>query len=377
VLGVSWKSAARCLAIAAGLLAAAGTLFVLSGIYNFAASVLHFEVTEKLIQIGVRRSVQLHSRGIGVPDLEEPGLVPLGASHFQLGCAPCHGSPREPQNPIVAAMYPRPPALSDAATEWEPEELFWIVKHGIKASGMPAWSGRERDREAWALVAFIQHLPGMTAAEYETMTGAGPGRGPGLPTVELAQPEPESAALCVPCHGDEARPPIGPLVPALQGQKLAYLIRSMHEYRGNERQSGMMEPIAGALGPEAAEAVARKYATAARPSPDRAAPEPASARRGREIAARGIPEAQVPPCLACHSPTTAETFPLLDGLAQGYLREQLMLFRSGVRSGTGYAAIMATIAPRLTAAEIEDVTAYFASLDVGSPAQAAGQGASP
>ena len=55
-------------------------------------------------------------------------------------------------------MLPPPPELSKAAKEWKDEELFWIVKHGIKYTGMPSWVAAERDDEVWSVVAFLKRL---------------------------------------------------------------------------------------------------------------------------------------------------------------------------------------------------------------------------
>ena len=48
---------------------------------------------------------------------------------------------------------------------YTPGELFWIVKHGIKSTGMPAWSDHSDD-EIWATVAFLENLPGLSEPDY-------------------------------------------------------------------------------------------------------------------------------------------------------------------------------------------------------------------
>src|SRR5690606_2166263 len=102
------------------------------------------------IEFALRRSVATHSFSITVPALQDPDLIRLGAGHFAGGCAPCHGAPERPRNPIVRQMLPAPPSLSVAAAAWAPEELFWIVQNGLKYTGMPAWTAPARDDEVWA-----------------------------------------------------------------------------------------------------------------------------------------------------------------------------------------------------------------------------------
>jgi hypothetical protein len=62
-------------------------------------------------------------------------------------------------------LYPKPADLARAPAHYTPAELFWIVRNGIKMTGMPAWSDHS-DEELWATVAFVEKLPGMTQGEY-------------------------------------------------------------------------------------------------------------------------------------------------------------------------------------------------------------------
>ena len=63
-------------------------------------------------------------------------------------------------------MLPEPPYLGGVVESWKPEQLFWIVKHGLKYTGMPSWPALSRDDEVWSVVAFLQRLPGMKPETY-------------------------------------------------------------------------------------------------------------------------------------------------------------------------------------------------------------------
>jgi mono/diheme cytochrome c family protein len=69
---------------------------------------------------------------------------------------------------MAEGMYPKPPTLAEVAKKWTPRELFWIVKHGIKMSGMPSWADHSDD-DLWNTVAFLERLPGMSEADYEKL----------------------------------------------------------------------------------------------------------------------------------------------------------------------------------------------------------------
>ena len=101
------------------------------------------------------------------PALDNPDLVRLGAAHFHGGCAFCHGAPGIPVSPIARHMLPSPPDLATSMRPWKDEELFWIVQHGIKYTGMPGWVALERADEIWAVVAFLKRMPTLDCRELQ------------------------------------------------------------------------------------------------------------------------------------------------------------------------------------------------------------------
>jgi cytochrome c553 len=210
----------------------------------------------------------------------------------------------------------------------------------------------------------------MDEGEFRGLTGAAD-----RAFIEFGEQPPPQARLCVSCHGDADSPPVSALVPVLQGQSADYLRRSLEEYRGNQRQSGIMEPVAAALDARTIGDAVRFYAEMApAASARREGGDRQALSRGRTIAENGIPEAQIPPCLACHSGRASPRFPVLAGLSAEYLRGQLDLFRAGKRDQTAYGAIMTAIGRRLGPSQIADAAAYFSSLPAGVPVAPAKDG---
>jgi cytochrome c553 len=358
-VGIRGQPSPRALGYAALIVVGGGvllaTLWVLSGGYNVAASAKHFYVTDWMLKLVLYRSVDTYSSGIEVPALDDPGLVQLGARHFATGCQPCHAGPGIDQSPIVSSMYPAAPQLGYNVKDWEKRELFWVVRHGLKFTGMPHWPGAGRDDEVWAVVAFLGQLPDMSPQQYAELTGV---TNAGERGFSLGGPA--SAATCLGCHGDADNAPVAQLVPSLNGQNAAYLVRALEAYAAGKRESGMMEPLATAMSASDRERYAADFAALAPPAP--AAPRGEGSTRGEQIAAEGIARQNIPPCAACHSSGKSGQFPRLEGLSAKYIATQLRLFRAGTRSGTPYAAIMAPIAERLTDEQIADVAAYFSGL---------------
>lgn len=145
-----------------------------AGAFSFAADEPHPEWLSGLIGGMRERFVARRATGIEVPPLEDPGLLRTGARHYAAMCTGCHLAPGMADTELRAGLYPRPPDLSDDATpagEAAARRQFWIIKHGIKASGMPAWGTTHDDGSVWALVALVQRLPRISKDEYEALAG--------------------------------------------------------------------------------------------------------------------------------------------------------------------------------------------------------------
>jgi mono/diheme cytochrome c family protein len=153
------------LAAAGALALAAALLFIFSGFYNVGATDPHWRLTHWLLETGRMRSIQTHATGITAPDLNRPEQLLMGTDHFAAHCAICHGAPGVPRGDIAHGLYPLPPDLTQAAQRYTPPQLFWILKNGIKSTGMPSWNDHGDD-ELWATVAFLERLPTMTEPDY-------------------------------------------------------------------------------------------------------------------------------------------------------------------------------------------------------------------
>ena len=346
-----------------------GFLFAWSGIYTVAASCGHWTVVEWLLTFGMRNSVETHALGIEVPPLDSTDLVTLGAGHFHNGCAFCHGAPGVPINPIAQSMLPPPPDLKTDLRDWRDRELFWIVKNGIKYTGMPAWAAQQRDDEVWALVAFLRRLPTLDAKAYRDLA-LGDLRIVPQSGREVATTETASAAVgaCARCHGAGQNAPASALVPILHGQPAEFLFTALEAYASGRRASGIMQPVASDLAREEMDRVARYYA--ALPPPPRPAPLPADASaidRGRRLAEQGDPDAKVPACISCHDTQALRTYPRLARQNTAYMTNRLRLWKGGLTPGTDTETIMAPIARMLNDRQIDDVSAYFTSMTATSP----------
>ena len=206
------------------LVVAGAGLTLTSGIIPIKASSGHWRVTAWFLDFAKRRSVATHSIGISVPPLDDPSLILKGAGHYETGCRPCHGSPAASPPLVPRRMTPHPPDLGRQVSRWEPAELFSIVKHGIKFTGMPAWPAPGRDDEVWAVVAFLRTLPKLDAMSYSAMVfvQADPARHvhqAGEPAAVASSIASVAAARCARCHGPDGQGRDGSAFPRLAGQQ--------------------------------------------------------------------------------------------------------------------------------------------------------------
>jgi len=166
------RTIAAILIAAIVVLLLSGFVVIYAGIYDVAATASHWRVTVWLIETARIRSIKAHAAEIQTPPgLDDPAKVVIGIGHYAAHCAVCHGAPGVPKGDIAHGLYPQPPDLAYASSHYTPAELFWIVKHGIKMTGMPAWSDHS-DEELWATVAFLQKLPGMSEQDYAALVMA-------------------------------------------------------------------------------------------------------------------------------------------------------------------------------------------------------------
>ncbi len=341
----------------------AGIVFLLSGIFPIAASSGHWAVTRWVLELAKHRSVATHSIGTGVPRLDDPMLVLKGAGHFEGGCRPCHGAPGVPLPMVPAQMTPHPPRLAEVvAAEYGAAELFYIVKHGLKFTGMPAWAAAGRDDEVWAVVAFLQQLPAMEGVAYRRLVNGEEAKVPELVALEGSSPPPLVTRVCARCHGPDGQGRGRGAFPKLAGQRAPYIYGSLLAYAAGQRNSGIMRPIAAALSDVDMREAAEYYSGLPESVASPAAPD--ANLRGRAIATKGLPEQDVPSCADCHGPSAEPknpSYPRLAGQYEAYLTLQLRLLRERRRGGTPYVRLMHEVAPRLTDEQIRDVARYYAA----------------
>lgn len=142
-------------------------IVVHSGMYNVACTAPEPSLLRGLFSATSSHSIRKHARGMAVPSLTDDSAIKEGFDHYHEMCVGCHGAPGVERSEIGMGLYPQGPNLAQSAKTLSPAELFWVVKNGIKSTGMPAFGPTHSDQKIWAVVAFLEKLPHMSPADYK------------------------------------------------------------------------------------------------------------------------------------------------------------------------------------------------------------------
>jgi mono/diheme cytochrome c family protein len=160
------------------LVVAGAGVFVWSGAINIAADEPHWPLTAWLMETARDRSIAARAPDVIVPALEDESQIRAGAGNYDAMCAGCHLQPGIERTEVSAGLYPSPPDLTRHATD-DAARAFWVIKHGIKMSGMPAWGRSMSDEPIWGMVAFLRQLPDLSPERYRELVDASSGHAHG------------------------------------------------------------------------------------------------------------------------------------------------------------------------------------------------------
>ncbi|OZI51922.1 c-type cytochrome [Bordetella genomosp. 5] len=190
----------------AGLLAGlGGAAAIYFGVYDISATGQHTAPVHRVLDVALKRAITIRAAGIEAPPLDDPGRVQRGLALYQQHCVQCHGAPGVAPQPFALGLNPAPAALAQTPRTWPAPEMFWVIRNGIKMTGMPAWRYRLEDEQIWDVVAFMGTLPELSPADYRKQARA-------ARSVPAADPPAERPAdlragrdamhqyLCATCH---------------------------------------------------------------------------------------------------------------------------------------------------------------------------------
>ena len=183
-----------------GSAAVLGTAYF--GLVNVGADDPHFPAVHSFLAMARDRSIEVRARDIEVPDLKNAALIRAGAGNYNAMCIGCHLAPGVGQTELSQALYPSPPDLTKVGVGGDPAAAFWTIKHGIKATGMPAWGKSMGDEYIWGIVAFLNQLPQINPEQYKALVATSGGHKHGGGESDMHNHEGQHGVSSRAEHGD-------------------------------------------------------------------------------------------------------------------------------------------------------------------------------
>lgn len=157
----------------AALALLAAVLFIWFGVFNISATEKHWGVTTKLLDVVRERSIETRSKDIHAPSMDAAVSLSKGAKNYAAMCAQCHLAPKMEPTELNLGLYPQPPLFYNSDEKRELASTYWIIKNGLKLTGMPAWGAFHTEQQLWELALFVTKLKGMNEGEYKELVGEG------------------------------------------------------------------------------------------------------------------------------------------------------------------------------------------------------------
>jgi mono/diheme cytochrome c family protein len=114
----------------------------------------------------VRASIRRHANDVS-PGMPTDADVLAGGRHYFDGCAGCHGTPGKPRREREGFLPP--PYLPTNRSQLTEPQIFWIVKHGVRRTGMSAYGPFFKENELWQLAAFVKRMPDIPPAVLDSL----------------------------------------------------------------------------------------------------------------------------------------------------------------------------------------------------------------
>lgn len=149
-------------------------IFIFTGVYNIGADAPHSRLVFGVLQELREKAIARGASGIAVPaDLANPKRIAAGAGLYNEMCTGCHLGPGLERSELSQGLYPTAPEFA-RGDDLSPGEQFWVIKHGVKLTAMPAWGKTHDDPLIWDMVAFIRQLPKMSSEQYKAAVASAP-----------------------------------------------------------------------------------------------------------------------------------------------------------------------------------------------------------
>jgi mono/diheme cytochrome c family protein len=152
-------------------------LWVRLGFVDPRADVAESALERAVAMPSLDASLDRHASEARNPVAATDANLAAGMKIYQTNCAGCHGDIHQPHPLCGDAFYPRVPQFMEDTPDMPENQNFYIIQHGIRLSGMPAWNGSLNEQEMWQVTTFLSHmnkLPPQLAEQWKALAGRTP-----------------------------------------------------------------------------------------------------------------------------------------------------------------------------------------------------------
>jgi mono/diheme cytochrome c family protein len=139
------------------------------GLMPVSADGPHSNLEARIMPAVLHASISRHAPRETNPVLLNEDNLKTGVETYKAMCARCHSSPEVKPSIYGQSFYPPAPQLPKRMAQYTDSQLFWVIKHGIRNTGMPAWGSTLSDEEIWQIVSLLknsQDLPPSVEAQW-------------------------------------------------------------------------------------------------------------------------------------------------------------------------------------------------------------------
>jgi mono/diheme cytochrome c family protein len=155
------------------LAGAVGAFFVHTGRLPVAATT-PADLVDRVAMTAKFEAVRRGGNALQITLPTDAAALARGREHYVENCLPCHGAPGVKAAEFAQGMNPAPPAIDGALQGYTDAQLFWAIKNGLRATGMPAFGVNHTDDEIAAIAAFVRRTPRLTPEERKELGAAEP-----------------------------------------------------------------------------------------------------------------------------------------------------------------------------------------------------------
>jgi len=156
------------------VLVLAGFIYVRFGFVNPRADIPVNAVEKSIAMPSLDASVDRRAQEAPNPVAPTDANLTSGMKIYQSNCAACHGDVNRPHALLSDSLYPRAPQFVEEAPDMPGYQNFYIIEHGVRLSGMPAWNRSLSKEQIWQVTTFLSHmdkLPAEVSDQWKKLAG--------------------------------------------------------------------------------------------------------------------------------------------------------------------------------------------------------------